>query len=48
MAFIQTSTTFYSFAEYSDVTDQDSRLFVANEGLTQTVVEDLLIKSSNI
>ena len=47
MAFIATSTTFYSFAEYSDVTDQDSRLFVANEGLTQTVVEDLLVKSSS-
>lgn len=47
MAFIATSTNFYSFAEYSDVTDQDSRLFVANEGLTQTVVEDLLVKSSN-
>jgi len=46
MAFIATSTTFYSFAEYSDVTEQDSRLFVANEGLTQTVVEELLVKSS--
>ena len=47
MAFIATSTVFYSFAEYSDVTSQDARLFVANEGLTQSIVEDLLVKSSN-
>ena len=44
MAFIKTTTKVYSFAEYSDVTEQDSRLFSTNEGLTQSVVEDLLIK----
>lgn len=46
MAFIQTSTTVYSFADYSDVTARDGRLFVENEGLTQTVVEDLLVRST--
>ena len=46
MAFIETSTTVYSFAEYSDVTARDGRLFVENEGLTQTVVEDLLVRST--
>ena len=46
MPFIATTTKVISFADYSDVTQQDSRLFVANEGLTQTVVEDLLVKST--
>jgi hypothetical protein len=46
MAFIQTTTKVISFADYTDVTEQDSRLFAANEGLTQTVVEDLLVKST--
>ena len=46
MAFIQTSTKLISFADYNDVTEQDSRLFLSNEGLTQTVTEDLLVKSS--
>ena len=46
MAFIETNTTLYSFADYSDVVARDQRLFVENEGLTQTVVEDLLVRST--
>jgi hypothetical protein len=46
MAFIQQGNTFYSFADYSDVVAKDSRLFSANEGLTQNDVEDALIRSS--
>lgn len=46
MAFIQTTTKLISFADYTDVTEQDSRLFLSNEGLSQTVVEDLLVKST--
>ena len=46
MAFIQQGTTVYSFAEYQDVVDRDQRLFEANEGLTQDVIEDLLIRST--
>lgn len=46
MAFIQQGTTFYSFADYDDVVAKDSRLFSANEGLTQDVVEDALIRST--
>lgn len=46
MAFIQLGNTFYSFADYSDVVAKDSRLFAANEGLSQNDVEDALIRSS--
>lgn len=46
MAFIEDSTKVYSFANYSDVTSKDDRLFVENEGLTQTVVEDILVRST--
>lgn len=47
MAFVETTTKFYSFAETSDLTETDSRLFVANEGLTDEVVTDLLTRSSS-
>ena len=47
MAFIATTTTFTSFAEYQDVLDRDQRLFEANEGLTETTVEDALIRASD-
>lgn len=47
MAFIATTTTFTSFAEYQDVLDRDQRLFEANEGLTETIVEDALIRASD-
>ena len=46
MAFIQQGDTFYSFADYSDVVAKDSRLFSANEGLSQNDVEDALVRSS--
>lgn len=46
MAFLTNGTTTISFAEYQDVLDQDQRLFEANEGLTEEVVEDRLIRST--
>jgi len=46
MAFISSSTTVLSFAEYADVTAADQRLFESNEGLTEDNVEDLLIRST--
>jgi hypothetical protein len=46
MAFVQQGNRVYSFAEYEDVVAKDSRLFDANEGLTQDVVEDSLVRST--
>lgn len=46
MAFIRTSTAVLSFADYQDVVDRDQRLFEANEGLTSTMIEDLLIRTT--
>lgn len=46
MAFIQSGTTILSFAEYQDVIDKDQRLFDENEGLTDQIVEDILIRST--
>jgi hypothetical protein len=46
MAFITQGTTFYSFATYDDVVQIDSRLFSANEGLTQDSVDESLIRST--
>ena len=50
MAFIYTGTNpnrvVISFAEYSDVINTDQRLFEANEGLTETIVEDFLVRST--
>jgi hypothetical protein len=46
MAFITQGSTFFSFADYDDVVAKDSRLFSANEGLTQDVVEGSLIRST--
>lgn len=46
MAFITQGTTFYSFATYDDVVQIDSRLFSANEGLSQDSVEESLIRST--
>ena len=39
MAFIRNNGNVISFAEYQDVLDADQRLFDANEGLTDDVVE---------
>ena len=46
MSFIISGNTFRSFAEYQDVLDRDQRLFEGNEGLTEEVVEDMLIRAS--
>jgi hypothetical protein len=48
MAFILTNPggSVISFAEYSDVTDRDQRIFEANEGLTEVVIEDILTRST--
>ena len=46
MAFITESGTVISFAEYDDVVNRDQRLFESNEGLTDDVVEDSLIRAT--
>jgi len=46
MAFINSGSTVISFAEYEDVTAIDQRLFEANEGFTDVIVEDALIKAT--
>lgn len=47
MAFItDNSSNVISFAEYQDVLDADQRLFENNEGLTDDVIEELLIKAT--
>jgi hypothetical protein len=46
MSFIISGTTVRSFADYQDVVDRDQRLFESNEGLTDTVIEDALIRAS--
>ena len=46
MAFINDGTTVISFAEYQDILDRDSRLFVTNESLSEDVVEPLLIRAT--
>lgn len=46
MPFISSSTTVLSFADYFDVEAADQRLFESNEGLTEEMVEDLLLRST--
>jgi hypothetical protein len=46
MAFIKSGTTVTSFAEYQDVLDADQRLFDANEGLTDDIVEAHLTRAT--
>jgi len=46
MAFIMSGSNVLSFAEYSDVQARDQRLFEANEGLTDIIVEDILERST--
>lgn len=46
MPFITDGSTVIAFAEYQDVLDQDQRLFEANEGLTDDVIEPLLERST--
>jgi hypothetical protein len=47
MAFILLTGNVISFAEYEDVLAIDQRLFEANEGLTEVIVEDALVKATN-
>jgi hypothetical protein len=47
MAFITNQAgTVISFAEYQDVLNIDQRVFESNEGLTEIIVEDQLIRST--
>src|SRR5210317_1075703 len=46
MAFIIEDTGVTSFAEYIDVLSVEQRLFDSNEGLTDDVVEDALIRAT--
>lgn len=46
MAFIYEDDKVISFAEYQDVYGRDRKLFDSNEGLTDDVVEELLICAS--
>lgn len=46
MAFITQGSTFFSFADLDDVVAKDSRLFQANEGLTEDVVDGANIRST--
>lgn len=46
MPFITDGTKTISFAEYQDVLDQDQRLFEANEGLTDDVIDPILIRAT--
>lgn len=44
---IQVGGVVVAFAEYADVTATDQRVFEANEGLTESVVEDLTEKATS-
>ena len=46
MAFITESGTVTSFAEFQDVVNKDQRLFEANEGLSDDIVEQQLIRAT--
>lgn len=46
MAFIRSGSTVISFAEFQDVLDADQRVFETNEGLTDDVIEDTLVRST--
>jgi len=46
MPFIKQSGVTISFAEFQDVNDRDQRLFDANEGLTEDVVEPFLVRAT--
>lgn len=46
MAFIKNGQNVISFAEYQDVVDADQRLFDTNEGLTDDIVENHLIRAT--
>lgn len=47
MAFVSESGSVVSFAEYSDVLQRDQRLFEVNEGLSDDVIEPLLVRATD-
>lgn len=47
MAFVIENSNVVSFAEYSDVLEKDQRLFEVNEGLSDDVVEPLLVRATD-
>ena len=47
MAFVSESGTVTSFAEFQDVVDKDTRIFEANEGLSDDVIDKALIRSTD-
>jgi len=46
MAFVTEDNTVISFAEFQDVVDKDTRLFEANEGLSDDAVELQLVRAT--
>ena len=46
MAFIEEASTIVSFAEFQDVVNKDQRLFEANEGLSDDIVEQQLVRAT--
>lgn len=46
MAFVIENNEVVSFAEYQDVLDRDQRLLITNEGLTDDVIEPLLVRAT--
>lgn len=46
MAFVTEDNTVISFAEFQDVVDKDTRLFEANEGLSDDAVETQLVRAT--
>lgn len=46
MAFVTENDAIISFAEFQDVVDRDQRLFEANEGLSDDVVDAQLIRAT--
>ena len=46
MAFITESGTVTSFAEFQDVVNKDQRLFDSNEGLSDDLVEQQLVRAT--
>jgi len=46
MAFVTESGTVTSFAEFQDVVDKDQRLFEANEGLSDDIIDSQLVRAT--
>jgi hypothetical protein len=46
MSFVYEDEVVTSFAEYQDVLDRDQRLFDENEGLSDSVIDNLLVRAT--